>query len=123
MHEYTNATTTGLVNAQTKEYDSEIIEKLGLPKRLFTKLFQPGTSVGMLKPEIAWAVGGQMEVVLCASHDTAKIVIFCDNKNDSMNLAPAGCDDIPSRKRLSLGTYTVRDCFYNAVKKLQKFLS
>ena len=74
MHEYTNATTTGLVNTQTKEYDSEIIEKLGLPKRLFTKLFQPGTSVGMLKPEIAWAVGGQIEVVLCASHDTASAV-------------------------------------------------
>lgn len=74
MHEYTNATTTGLVNAQTKEYDKEIIEKLGLPTRLFGKLEQPGTSVGMLKPEIALAVGGQIEVVLCASHDTASAV-------------------------------------------------
>ena len=34
--------------------------------------------------------------------NSARIVIFCDNKNDSMNLAPAGCDDIPSRKRLIL---------------------
>ena len=74
MHEYTNATTTGLVNAQTKEYDKEIIEKLGLPTRLFGKLEQPGTSVGMLKPEIALAVGGQIEVVLCASHDTSSAV-------------------------------------------------
>ena len=74
MHEYTNATTTGLVNAKTKEYDREIIEKLGFPMQLFGKLYQPGTSVGMLKPEIAIAVGGQTEVVLCASHDTASAV-------------------------------------------------
>ncbi len=74
MHEYTNATTTGLVNTQTKEYDKEITEKLGLPTKLFGRLNRPGTSVGMLKPEIACAVGGQIEVVLCASHDTASAV-------------------------------------------------
>lgn len=74
MHEYTNATTTGLVNAQTKEYDREIITALGLSQQLFGKLYQPGTSVGMLKPEIEELVGGQIEVVLCASHDTASAV-------------------------------------------------
>lgn len=74
MKEYTNATTTGLVNAKTGEYDTEIIERLGYPRRMFVKLYQPGTSVGMLKPEIASAVGGQTEVVLCASHDTASAV-------------------------------------------------
>ena len=73
MHEYTNATTTGLVNAKTGEYDREIIDMLGLPQ-LFGKLYQPGTSVGMLKPEIEEIVGGQIEVVLCASHDTASAV-------------------------------------------------
>lgn len=74
MHEYTNATTTGLVNAQTKEYDAEIIERLGFSAHLFGELYQPGTTVGNLKPEIAQFVGGQTEVVLCASHDTASAV-------------------------------------------------
>lgn len=74
MHEYTNATTTGLINATTQEYDNEIITRLGLPQQLFGKLYQPGTSVGMLKPEIEEKVGGQIEVVLCASHDTASAV-------------------------------------------------
>lgn len=73
-HEYTNATTTGLVNAATGEYDRALIAALGLPAHLFGKLSQPGTRVGMLKPEIAQAVGGQIEVVLCASHDTASAV-------------------------------------------------
>lgn len=72
--EYTNATTTGLVNAETGEFDKSIISALGLPERLFGKLYVPGTSVGALKPEIAAEVGGQLKVVLCASHDTASAV-------------------------------------------------
>ena len=72
--EYTNATTTGLVNAETGEFDKSITSALGLPQRLFGKLYAPGTCVGMLKPEIAAEVGGQVEVVLCASHDTASAV-------------------------------------------------
>lgn len=60
--EYTNATTTGLVNAQTGEFDLEIAAKLGLPARLFPKLQQPGTAVGAYKG---------IKAVLCATHDTA----------------------------------------------------
>lgn len=73
-HEYTNATTTGLVDVNTGEYDKEIISALGLPERLFGKLCHTGESVGMLKPDVAAEVGGQTEVVLCASHDTASAV-------------------------------------------------
>ena len=72
--EYTNATTTGLVNADTCDWDGDIIRSLGLPKDIFAELCSPGTSVGMLKSEIAAEVGGQVEVVLCASHDTASAV-------------------------------------------------
>ena len=73
-HEYTDATTTGLVNAKTKQYDKEIIQKLGLSERLFGDLRDPGTRVGRLKPEVADKVGGNLEVMLCASHDTASAV-------------------------------------------------
>lgn len=74
MREYTNATTMGLVNAQTGEFDREIVEKLGLPMRLFPKLAQPGTVLGELLPEIAQAVGGSCKAVLCATHDTGSAV-------------------------------------------------
>lgn len=74
MHEYTNATTTGLVNAATGEYDGEIIKRLGFPQKLFVKLHKPGENVGALLPEVAREVGGNTEVVLCASHDTASAV-------------------------------------------------
>jgi len=72
--EYTNATTMGLINAQTGEFDLEIVDRLGLPRALFPKLSQPGTVLGPLKPEIAKAVGGNLSVVLCATHDTGSAV-------------------------------------------------
>ena len=72
--EYTNATTMGMVNARTGEFDMEIIERLEYPRHLFPKLSQPGTVLGMLRPEIAVVVGGNCKVVLCATHDTGSAV-------------------------------------------------
>ena len=72
--EYTNATTMGMVGAQTGEFDIEIVERLGYPKHLFPKLCQPGTVLSNLRPEIAAAVGGNCKVVLCATHDTGSAV-------------------------------------------------
>ncbi len=72
--EFTNATTTGLVNAQTLEFDPELIARLGLPERLFPKLSRPGTVLCPLLPEIAAEVGGNCTVILCATHDTASAV-------------------------------------------------
>ena len=64
-HEYTNATTTGMVNAETGEYDAEIIDALGLPKHLFHQLQQPGTAIGTYDG---------IKVLLCATHDTGSAV-------------------------------------------------
>ena len=64
-HEYTNATTGGMVNAETGEYDPEIIRTLGFPEHLFQKLQQPGTVIGDYEGT---------QVVLCATHDTASAV-------------------------------------------------
>jgi len=63
--EYTNATTMGMVNADTCEFDMEIVEKLGYPKHLFPKLCQPGTILGEYKG---------IKVMLCATHDTGSAV-------------------------------------------------
>ena len=64
-HEYTNATTTGMVSAATGEYDPDVIRALGLPGHLFRPLQQPGTVLG----EYAG-----IRVVLCATHDTGSAV-------------------------------------------------
>lgn len=72
--EYTEATTGGMVNAESGEFDMEIVDQLGLPRHLFPKLSKPGTVLGNLLPEIAQKVGGDCAVVLCATHDTGSAV-------------------------------------------------
>lgn len=71
VNEYTFASTTGLLDVKTRDWDLELIDRLGLPRRLFGKLGQPGETVGMLKREIA---GFSCPVVLPACHDTASAV-------------------------------------------------
>lgn len=83
VHEYTIQSTTGLLNAKTKEYDFEIIDKLGLPRKLFTKISPSGTKVAKLMPKIEKEVGGNLDVVLCASHDTGSAFEAVDCDEDS----------------------------------------
>ena len=83
IKEYTNATSTGLVNAESGEFDGEIIDKLGLPKELFGKVYPPKTKVGAFLPEIAKRVGGSIDVVLCPTHDTASAVEGIPMSDDS----------------------------------------
>ena len=73
--EYTNATTTGMVNTVTHTWDKDIIAAAGLPERLFAELTQPGTVVGKLTDEIAARVGYSATVLLPATHDTASAVL------------------------------------------------
>jgi rhamnulokinase len=75
QNEYTNATTTGLVNVNTRNWDWELINQLGLKASLFGDLGLPGTSVGELKPEIVHQVGFHCNVVLPPTHDTASAVL------------------------------------------------
>ena len=72
--EYTNATTTGLVDAKTSEFDLALTDRLGLPRALFPALSGPGTALGALKEDIAQRIGGSLTVVLCATHDTGSAV-------------------------------------------------
>lgn len=74
-HEYTNASSTGLLDASTKTWDKEIIEKLDLPKRFFEKApKQPPIKLGVIKEEIAKEVGFTCDVVLPATHDTGSAI-------------------------------------------------
>lgn len=74
IHEYTDATTTGLVNAEKREYDEGIISALGFDATAFGKLTFPGSFIGFLKKEIAEEVGGNAAVIAAPSHDTAAAV-------------------------------------------------
>lgn len=73
--EYTNASTTQLVSPVTKDWDFELIDLLGFPRSIFTKIALPGTLLGDLTKEIQEKVGYNCQVVLPATHDTGSAVM------------------------------------------------
>ena len=83
QNEYTNATSTNLVNARGKDWDYEVIEKLGLPKGIFGPLAMPGTALGPLRPEIASEVGYNTTVILPATHDTGSAFLAVPARDES----------------------------------------
>ncbi|GAA0254655.1 rhamnulokinase [Muricomes sp. OA1] len=80
--EYTNATTTQLVNAKTKDWDRELIARLGYPGKIFQQIRTPGTRLGKFSREICELVGFECEVVLPATHDTGSAVLAVPSHED-----------------------------------------
>ena len=77
-HEYTNATTGGMVSAETGEYDGEIIRALELPRRFFKPLQRPGTVIGKYRG---------IRCVLCATHDTGSAVEGIPMEGDALYIS------------------------------------
>lgn len=76
--EYTNATTTQLVNLQTGGWDKQLLDYLGLPESWFGEIKQPGNKVGVWQ-----SPGGQkIPVIAVASHDTASAVLAAPLENE-----------------------------------------
>jgi rhamnulokinase len=74
--EYTNATTTQLLNARTHKWDDELFLQLGLPRALMPPLVQPGADLGTLRAARQAEVGGPaIRVIAPATHDTASAVL------------------------------------------------
>ncbi len=88
--EYTNATTTQLVNPRTNTWDYELIEKLGYPLNWFGELSMPGTLVGELTKEIQKEVGYQCKVVLPATHDTGSAVLAVPSNEENILYISSG---------------------------------
>lgn len=86
-NEYTNATTTGLVNANAKTWDIDIIYALGLTGVSFLPLSLPSSHVGFLSEEIQKAVGFNCAVLFAPSHDTASAVCACPMKDDDLYIS------------------------------------
>ena len=64
LSEYTNGSTTQLVNPTTFQWDTDLIRKLGYPEDIFLPLQMPGTKVGQLLPEIQKEVGFNEEAAV-----------------------------------------------------------
>ena len=74
-NEYTIASTSQLLNAKERTWDTELLEKLQIPTKLFGELVQPGTVIGHLTDVLCEELGcPKIPVVAVGSHDTASAV-------------------------------------------------
>ncbi|SER14407.1 rhamnulokinase [Butyrivibrio fibrisolvens] len=89
-NEYTNASTTALVDAKTCDWDYELIEKLGLPKKIFGKLSKPGTKLGRFTQEVRNYVGFDLDVILPATHDTGSAYLAVPARDDKAVFLSSG---------------------------------
>lgn len=86
-NEYTNATTTQLINAFTKNWDKEIMDTLGLDVEMFQAVHMPKTVLGPLKEELAAEFGFNMAVILPATHDTGSAVLAVPQPEDTVYIS------------------------------------
>jgi len=95
--EYTIASTTQLVNAESGNWDYDIINKLGINPKIFPEIIKTGSLKGKLLPDIAEELGiDQVDIIACASHDTASAVVSApllksENADDSVCSAYISC--------------------------------
>ena len=81
--EYTNATSTQLIDPKTNDWDYELIEMLGYNRKMFRPVSMPGTVVGNFTKEIQEEVGFDCKVVLPATHDTGSAVLSVPTNDDN----------------------------------------
>jgi len=72
--EYTNATTTQLVDARTRHWDRDLVERVGLPARLLGEIVPAGTDLGPLAGPACAPGLEEAHVIAPATHDTGSAV-------------------------------------------------
>ena len=112
VNEYTEATTGQLINAATCEYDWELIDKLGYPRRIFQKLVMPGTKLGHIRPELAEEIGYDFEVVVPCTHDTGSAVLSVPANDDDFVYISSGTWSLMGVERKTADT-SAKSCELN----------
>ncbi|MFI5691770.1 rhamnulokinase family protein [Kribbella sp. NPDC051586] len=72
--ERTNASTTQLYDVSARDWSDELISRVGLPRRVFPQLREPGDLIGNVLPDETGLPDG-IPVIAVGSHDTASSVV------------------------------------------------
>ena len=81
--EYTNATTTQLINLETKTWDKSIIKIMDFPEKIFSEIIKPATVLGNISNTVSEEIGiKKLKVLATASHDTASAVAAIPSKSE-----------------------------------------
>ena len=99
-NERTNASTTQCYDPQTGDWAFPMLDRFGLPRRVFGPLADPGTDLGVLRADVAAETGlAGVRVILPGTHDTASAVAAVP--------APEPPSSRPDWCYVSLGTWAL----------------
>ena len=74
-NEYTESSTSMMLNPHTKKWNTELMDSLDIPKDIFCDIIEPGNVIGELTDEICEELGcPKIPVIAVGSHDTASAV-------------------------------------------------
>lgn len=89
--EFTNASTTGLLDRRTGDWDPAVLQAAGIPPHLFPeKPLNPCARLGQLRPDIAEQAGFDCEVILPATHDTGSAYMAVPAADDRVVYLSSG---------------------------------
>ncbi len=110
-NEYTIASTSQMLNPYAKDWDKELLNKVGIPKDILCDIIPAGTVVGNITEDICEELGiDTASVIAVGSHDTASAVVSVPTKEkdfvyiscgtwslfgtelDEPNVSKAACD-------------------------------
>jgi len=89
--EYTNASTTQMIDPVTRTWATDLVAAFGLPDKILGTIVQPGTVLGPLRNQIAGQTGlSSIPVIAPATHDTGCAVAAAPAKGDSWAYISSG---------------------------------
>lgn len=90
-NEYTVLSTGAILDANTREYAFDLLDRLEIPRKIFGEIVQPGYNVGKLLPQVQGETGKcDANVLTVASHDTASAVIAVPTQEEDFIYISSG---------------------------------
>jgi rhamnulokinase len=86
-NEYTNASTSQLLDPKTGDRNYSLIKSLGLPEKIFKEILQPATLIGPIKENENLKLKNKIDLIAVASHDTASAVATVKEEEDRLFLS------------------------------------
>lgn len=88
--EFSNATTTQCYDPRQRDWSTPLLDAMNIPRRIFPKIIQPGTTLGALLPHVADEVGTDATVIAPACHDTGSAVAAVPARNQDFAWISSG---------------------------------
>lgn len=128
--EYSNATTTQLVNAGNGKWDYDLLERLGLPANLLSEIVPAGTDLGLLEPALADELRlDAVRVITPATHDTGSAVAgapleegWAYISSGTWSLVGVEIDGVLINAEVGLENFTNEGGAFNAIRFLKNVM-